>query len=105
MHGTAPAPTAQAVTDLTKPDARDRAKRFESNLKRHGKVRGIVQFVANGARFKLLIPKENVLISFACVGMRCPQYARPLLTHTPPAPPLSTARPPPAEQGRPPPTA
>jgi len=64
------------VTDLTTPNARDRAKRFISSLQRQGRVRAIVQFIPNGTRFKLLVPKENCLISFACVGIRCPQCAR-----------------------------
>ena len=49
MHATGDAPVSPAPTDLTKPDARDRAKRFESNLKRHGRVRGIVQVRALSA--------------------------------------------------------
>ena len=32
--------------------------------------------MANGARFKLLIAKENCVISFACAGLRCPKCAR-----------------------------
>ena len=39
-------------------------------------MRAVVQFIPNGTRFKLLIPKENCLISFALVGMRCPMCAR-----------------------------
>lgn len=35
-----------------------------------------LQFVANGARFKLTVPKENCVISFACAAIRCPKCAR-----------------------------
>ena len=65
-----------AATDLTKPEARDRAKRFLTALQRQGKTRGVVQFIPNATRFKLLIPKENAVVSFALVGMRCPQCGR-----------------------------
>lgn len=68
--------SAPSLTDLTKPDARERAKRYVSTFQRHGRVRGVVQFIPNGTRFKLLVPKENCIISFACVGMRCPACAR-----------------------------
>lgn len=75
VHAAGDAPRA-SVTDLTTPGARDRAQRFLSALQRHGKVRAIVQFIPNGTRFKVLVPKENVLANFACVGMRCPMCAR-----------------------------
>merc|ERR1712196_707714 len=45
-------------------------------LQRQGKGRATVQFAPNGARFKLLIPKENCIVSFACVGIRCPMCSR-----------------------------
>ena len=35
-----------------------------------------MQFIPNGTRFKVLVPKENVVVSFACVGVRCPMCAR-----------------------------
>lgn len=69
-------PPSSKITDLAAPDARERAKRFLSALTRHGRIRAIVQFIPNGTRFKLLVPKENCIISFACVGIRCPQCTR-----------------------------
>jgi len=75
VHSGAP-PARSAPIDLTDPKARDRAKQFVSTLQRHGKVRVVVQYVANGARFKLLVPKDNLLISFGCAGLRCPQCSR-----------------------------
>jgi len=69
-------PPRSSITDLTTPDSRERAKRFLSSLQRHGRTRAVVQFVPNGTRFKLLIPKENCIVSFACIGIRCPQCAR-----------------------------
>jgi len=70
------APAKASVTDLTTPDARERAKRFLSSLQRQGTQRAIVQFIPNGGRFKLLVTKENCLVSFACVGLRCPMCTR-----------------------------
>uniref|UniRef100_A0A7S2GFY6 Uncharacterized protein n=1 Tax=Haptolina brevifila TaxID=156173 RepID=A0A7S2GFY6_9EUKA len=69
-------PPRSSVTDLTTPDSRERAKRFLSALQRHGRTRGVVQFVPNGTRFKIQILKENCIVSFACIGIRCPQCAR-----------------------------
>ena len=76
LHGGGGETPRATATDLTLPTARERAKRFLSSLQRHGKVRAVVQFIPNGTRFKLLIPKEDCIISFACVGIRCPMSAR-----------------------------
>jgi len=75
MHSDSRPPRASAI-DLTDPKARERAKQFLSTLQRQGKPRATVQYVVNGARFKLLLPKDNLLIGFACVGLRCPACAR-----------------------------
>lgn len=96
-------PNRSQNIDLSLPTARDRAKSYLSSLQRHGRVRAIVQvraltlacdrlpahdgpfltirlllwqFSMNGARFKLLIPKENCVIIFSLAGIRCPQTSR-----------------------------
>lgn len=96
-------PNRSQNIDLSLPNARDRAKSYLSSLQRHGRVRAIVQvraavaclrlasarppilltillpwwqFSMNGARFKLLIPKENCVIIFSLAGIRCPQTSR-----------------------------
>merc|ERR1719424_1627017 len=71
VHSTAEPPRSK-TTDLASRDSADRAKRFLSALQRHGRVRGIVQYIPNGSRFKVLISKENCLISLAIAGLRCP---------------------------------
>eukprot|EP00316_Scyphosphaera_apsteinii_P007722 CAMPEP_0119344144 /NCGR_PEP_ID=MMETSP1333-20130426/106819_1 /TAXON_ID=418940 /ORGANISM="Scyphosphaera apsteinii, Strain RCC1455" /LENGTH=892 /DNA_ID=CAMNT_0007356571 /DNA_START=39 /DNA_END=2717 /DNA_ORIENTATION=- len=76
MHSNTPPPRANAVIDLTLPTARQRAASHLGTLQRQGKVRAVVQFVVNGARFKLTVPKDNLLISFVCVGLRCRACAR-----------------------------
>ena len=55
--------------DLTDARARERARQFVSTLQRHGKSRAIVQYVVNGSRLKLFLPKDNLLLSFGCVGI------------------------------------
>jgi len=75
IHSSGPPPVAKC-TDLTLPTARERAKSYLNQLQRGGKLRAVVQFVVNGARFKLLLPKENCLITFVCVGLKCPACAR-----------------------------
>lgn len=75
MHSSAPPPKS-SVTDLTTPDSRERAKRFLSSLQRQGLQRATVQFILNGARFKLLVGKENCLVTFVCAGVRCPMCTR-----------------------------
>lgn len=75
LHAAGEAPRA-SVADLTLPTARERAKRFLSALQRQGRTRAIVQFIPNGTRFKLLVPKENCVVGFACIGVRCPQCTR-----------------------------
>lgn len=68
-------PPRSSVTDLTTPDARERAKRFIPNLTRHGRVRAVVQFIPNGARRRPLKPCQS-----PCVG---PRASRPRLTPSP----------------------
>ena len=54
-----------------------RAKQFLPFLTRDGeRVKAVVEHVVNGARFKLLIPKEYCVISFVLSGVRCPQPPR-----------------------------
>lgn len=76
LHSPTPPSSRAANIDLTLPTARDRAKSYLSSLQRHGRVRAVVQFMMNGARFKLFVPKENCLIIFSLAGIRCPQTAR-----------------------------
>lgn len=45
-------------------------------FQRSGRTQAIVDYVANGSRFKLIIPKENCKITFVLGGVRCPRAAR-----------------------------
>jgi staphylococcal nuclease domain-containing protein 1 len=58
------------INDLT--DQR-KAKAYSGSLMRAGKLKGIVEFVFNGALFKILIPSENCHVRFSPNFVRCPQ--------------------------------
>jgi len=75
LHSPSPPARAQNI-DLTLPTARDRAKSYLSSLQRHGRIRAVVQFMMNAARFKLYVPKEKCTIIFSLAGIRTPQTAR-----------------------------
>lgn len=58
------------INDLTEPR---KAKGYSEALIRGGPLKAIVDYVFNGARFKLYIPSENCYIMFAPNALRCPQ--------------------------------
>ena len=53
-----------------------KARQFLPFLQRAGKSHGVVDYVVNGHRAKIYIPKESAVISFALAGVRCPQGPR-----------------------------
>ncbi|KAG0244854.1 hypothetical protein B0O80DRAFT_422479 [Mortierella sp. GBAus27b] len=53
-----------------------KAKQFLPFFQRSGRTSAIVDYVANGSRFKLIIPKENCKITFVLGGVQCPRAAR-----------------------------
>jgi staphylococcal nuclease domain-containing protein 1 len=59
-----------AINDLTEPH---KAKSYSGSLMRAGTVKAVVDYVFNGALFKLYIPSENCHIRFAPNCIRCPQ--------------------------------
>ncbi|EOD09062.1 hypothetical protein EMIHUDRAFT_452958 [Emiliania huxleyi CCMP1516] len=76
MHSGAPPKKGAAVTDLSLPASKERAKSFLSNFTRGGKLRGVVQYVLSGSRLKVLLLKDHCLVTLALVGVRCPACAR-----------------------------
>jgi staphylococcal nuclease domain-containing protein 1 len=62
------------VNDLTDPR---KAKAYSGSLIRAKSVKAIVDYVFNGALFKLYIPSENCFIRFAPANIRCPQPSPP----------------------------
>ncbi|KAF8941218.1 hypothetical protein BGZ58_001022 [Dissophora ornata] len=53
-----------------------KAKQFLPFFQRGGRTHAVVEYVANGSRFKLIIPKENCKMTFVLGGVRCPRAAR-----------------------------
>ncbi|CAG7854505.1 Staphylococcal nuclease domain-containing protein 1 AltName: Full=100 kDa coactivator; AltName: Full=EBNA2 coactivator p100; AltName: Full=Tudor domain-containing protein 11; AltName: Full=p100 co-activator [Serendipita indica DSM 11827] len=53
-----------------------RATQFLSGFKRQKRVPAVVDYVAAGSRFKLLIPRDNVTLTFVLSGIRAPKTAR-----------------------------
>lgn len=60
----------KAINDLADPK---KAKAYSGSLMRAGKLKAIVEYCFNGARFKMLVPSENCHIMFAPDYLRCPQ--------------------------------
>ena len=60
----------RAVNDLVEPR---KAKTYASSLQRAGTMKGLVEYVFNGCRFKIFIPKENCSCAFTLDDVRCPQ--------------------------------
>ncbi|KAF9978105.1 hypothetical protein BGZ73_003677 [Actinomortierella ambigua] len=53
-----------------------KAKQFLPFFQRGGRTTAIVDYVASGSRFKLIIPKENCKLTFVLGGVKCPRAAR-----------------------------
>jgi len=73
MHGPGSAPVHRN-NDMSV--SAQKAKTFLPHLQKHGKVRAIVDYVAQGARLRATIPEHAASISFALSGIRCPGTAR-----------------------------
>ena len=75
LHGET-IPPRRHINDVSQSSALAQAKQMFSFLQRAGRLQGIVQHVVNGARFKVLVPKESCLISLAIAGVKCPATSR-----------------------------
>ncbi|KAF9914354.1 hypothetical protein BX616_008467 [Lobosporangium transversale] len=53
-----------------------KAKQFLPFFQRGGRTSAIVEYVANGSRFKLIISKESCKLTFVLGGIHCPRAAR-----------------------------
>eukprot|EP00640_Fibrocapsa_japonica_P000834 CAMPEP_0113935162 /NCGR_PEP_ID=MMETSP1339-20121228/2371_1 /TAXON_ID=94617 /ORGANISM="Fibrocapsa japonica" /LENGTH=728 /DNA_ID=CAMNT_0000937219 /DNA_START=1 /DNA_END=2187 /DNA_ORIENTATION=- /assembly_acc=CAM_ASM_000762 len=62
------------ITDLT--NNSKQAKQYMPFLQRQRGLRGVIDYVFAGARFKVFIPKENCAIMLALTAVRCPQAER-----------------------------
>ncbi|KAG2208754.1 hypothetical protein INT47_007853 [Mucor saturninus] len=53
-----------------------KSRQFLTFLKRSGKVHAVVDFVANGSRMFVWVPKENCRLTFVLSGVRAPRVGR-----------------------------
>lgn len=53
-----------------------KAKAYLGSLQRKKRVPAVVDFVAAGSRFKLIVPSENARLTFVLGGIRAPRTAR-----------------------------
>lgn len=53
-----------------------KSRQFLTFLKRSGKVHAVVDFVANGSRLFVWVPKENCRLTFVLSGVRAPRVGR-----------------------------
>uniref|UniRef100_A0A6B2EL05 Staphylococcal nuclease domain-containing protein 1 n=1 Tax=Phlebotomus kandelakii TaxID=1109342 RepID=A0A6B2EL05_9DIPT len=81
VHGKKEKP-AHRITDLTVEHSRIKHQYLPSWL-RALKTDGIVEFVASGSRFRILIPKDSCLVTFLLAGISCPRSARPAANNAP----------------------
>eukprot|EP00281_Chroomonas_sp_CCMP1168_P008191 CAMPEP_0206267944 /NCGR_PEP_ID=MMETSP0047_2-20121206/31432_1 /ASSEMBLY_ACC=CAM_ASM_000192 /TAXON_ID=195065 /ORGANISM="Chroomonas mesostigmatica_cf, Strain CCMP1168" /LENGTH=890 /DNA_ID=CAMNT_0053696207 /DNA_START=148 /DNA_END=2823 /DNA_ORIENTATION=+ len=75
LHGDVTPPTRH-INDISQSSAQAQAKQMFTMLQRAGRHQGIVQHVVNGARFKVLIPKQSCIVALALAGIRCPSTGR-----------------------------
>ncbi|KAF3919685.1 hypothetical protein ABW20_dc0105936 [Dactylellina cionopaga] len=68
------APAPKPIVDAS--ESEQKAKAHLSFLGRQKRIPAVVDFIASGSRFKLLIPKENVRLTFVLSGIRAPRTAR-----------------------------
>jgi len=83
IHSNKP-PGVRKINDLNEPR---KAKTYAGFLQRSGKLKAIVEYVFNGSRFKVLVPKENCSFVFALSDVRCPNPS-PMGSNTKPAEPF-----------------
>jgi len=59
-----------SINDLADPR---KAKAYSGSLMRAKNLKGIIEYVFNGARFRMFLPSENCYITFSPNYLRCPQ--------------------------------
>lgn len=66
--------TAPRIAEAS--ESASKAAPFLSTLKRAGRVQAVVDFVASGSRFKLLVPRQNCRLTLVLAHIRAPRTAR-----------------------------
>jgi staphylococcal nuclease domain-containing protein 1 len=69
-------PPVRHINDMSTSAAVAKAKAFLPLLSRKGRVPGICEYVMNGARIKVYIPRESCMVTVALSGVRCPATSR-----------------------------
>ncbi|KAM0791327.1 hypothetical protein ACM66B_005797 [Microbotryomycetes sp. NB124-2] len=57
-------------------ESAQKAASFLSSFKRSGKIPAVVDFVAAGSRFKVILPRQDTRITMVLSNVRCPRTAR-----------------------------
>ncbi|KZT24206.1 transcription factor [Neolentinus lepideus HHB14362 ss-1] len=57
-------------------ETNSRATQFLNGFKRQSRIPAVVDYVAAGSRFKILLPKDNQVITLVLGGIRAPRTAR-----------------------------
>ncbi|KAK6336177.1 hypothetical protein TWF696_001740 [Orbilia brochopaga] len=73
LHNPKP-PSSKPMVDAS--ESEQKAKAHFAFLSRQKRIPAIVDYIASGSRFKLLIPKEGVRLTFVLSGIRAPRTAR-----------------------------
>ncbi|KAK7005600.1 nonsense-mediated mRNA decay factor [Favolaschia claudopus] len=74
IHSGKDVPPAKQPLNIS--ESASRATQFLNGFKRMGKIPAIVDYVAAGSRFKLLLPKDNQTLTLVLGGIRAPRTAR-----------------------------
>ncbi|KAJ1970507.1 hypothetical protein H4R35_005824, partial [Dimargaris xerosporica] len=67
-------PPVFRINDVSETHAK--ARQFLPSLRRSGRIPAVVDHVANGGRFKIILPRENTKLTFILAGVRAPRVGR-----------------------------
>ncbi|KAF3916996.1 hypothetical protein ABW21_db0202490 [Orbilia brochopaga] len=73
LHNPKP-PSSKPLVDAS--ESEQKAKAHLAFLSRQKRIPAVVDYIASGSRFKLLIPKEGVRLTFVLSGIRAPRAPR-----------------------------
>ncbi|TFK20773.1 transcription factor [Coprinopsis marcescibilis] len=71
IHSGKELPAPKAPLNIS--ETSTRATQFLNNFKRTGRLPAIVDYVASGSRFKILLPKDNQVLTLVLGGIRAPR--------------------------------
>ncbi|KAI0344602.1 transcription factor [Trametopsis cervina] len=74
IHSGKEFPAPKAPLNIS--ETNHRATPFVNGFKRQGRIPAVVDYVAAGSRFKILIPKDNQVLTLVLGGIRAPRTAR-----------------------------